>query len=134
MATILKALNTASNFHAMELRVSDSMLNGSGYNPQFHEDYIASFHKLVAQWRRQTYFLSTVKEKINNPAFIRIVEMGWKAVPLIIDEIYTRPDFLFMALELIVEETPTKNVQRGDVRAMTDAWLQWYERNRINSA
>src|SRR5438128_1170213 len=58
------------------------------------QDHFGEFYRCLARWRADTAHLSLVKDKINHPDFQRIVAMGDPAVPLIIEEIRYKPDFL----------------------------------------
>ncbi len=86
---------------------------------------------LITKWRAETCYASSVSEKIKNPEFKEIVEMGDSAVPYIISELKTAPDFLFMALHLITGIDPTPDSAKGKPREMIEAWLLWAEREKI---
>ena len=91
------------------------------------------FRRLVTEWRSETYFLSSVTGKTNHPAFKEIVGMGKCAVPWIIGELQTHRDFLFMALHLILKEDPTPTEAKGKPHKLIEAWLDWAERENIES-
>lgn len=86
------------------------------------------FRALVKTWRAQTYYSSSIREMVEHPAFQKIVAMGKKVVPLIIEEIDQHPDFLVMALPMITGEDPIRDSDRGDVFAIAEAWVEWYNR------
>lgn len=51
--------------------------------------------------------------------------MGEGAVPLLLAELRREPDDWFWALHAITGANPVPAASRGDLRAMTEAWLQW---------
>ena len=93
----------------------------------------SNFRRLLAEWRAETFYQSSVYEKTNHPAFKRIVAMGERTVPWIIFELKTRPDFLFMALHLITNLDPTPEAAKGKPLKMVEAWLQWAKRENIDT-
>lgn len=88
-------------------------------------DYVSQFHRILMQWRIETAVKSRVEERIASPAFAKIVKIGWPVVPLILSELRTRPDFLFLALHHITNENPLSEEDRGHPRRMVNAWLAW---------
>lgn len=96
------------------------------------EDYISRFFLLLDRWRAQTIFSSFIEEKVKNPAFQQIVEMGDVVVHLIINEIKVRPDFLYLALQSITGKNPVPHQDRENVHKSVDAWVQWANREKID--
>jgi len=91
-------------------------------------DDFSEFKRLVSRWRAETYFLPSVREKVENPAFRRIVEMREKVIPWIISEIRRTPDFLVMALGFLVPDNPIPDSTRGKINEIVDFWLTWAQR------
>ena len=89
--------------------------------------YVDEFDWLVSQWRSETALSSSVQDKIQNPFFGKIVDMGDKVIDLIIAELKYRPDFLFLALQIITKKNPIPLQARGNVNLTIDAWLDWAE-------
>ncbi len=95
------------------------------------EDYVAKFGTIVREWRRATLALSAVADKIAHPAFQRLVALGEPIVPLIISELRRHPDFLYLALqELVDEKDVVPPAAAANPRANVEAWLNWWERTR----
>ncbi len=81
------------------------------------------FDALVAQWRADTVFLSSVDKMATHPAYQRIIGLGRQALPLILRELQQKPDHWFWALHAISGEDP---VQPGDnFDKAVAAWLAW---------
>ena len=86
----------------------------------------ARFKKLAAAWKSETELVSKVTKKIMHPAYQKIIGMGELAVPLILKDLTDNgPDDWFWALTAITDENPIAKESAGDMRAMTEAWLQW---------
>lgn len=96
-------------------------------------DYVDEFDRLVSQWRLETALSSSVQDKIESSFFKKIVDMKEKIIPLIINELQNRPDFLFLALELIVKDNVIPKEAKGKVDLRIDAWLNWAKENNINA-
>jgi hypothetical protein len=78
--------------------------------------------------------MSFVDDKIKQPSFKKIVDMKEVVVPLILKEIETQPDLLYLALQLIMGDDPVPRSDKGNVRAAVDAWIEWGRRNKRANA
>lgn len=87
------------------------------------------FDRLVEQWRSETAFYGTIMEICTHRAYQRIIGMGRVAVPFILRELKARPEHWFWALRAITRQDPVPKNARGDLRAMTAAWLTWGAKN-----
>jgi hypothetical protein len=83
------------------------------------------FHRLAAEWRQKSAHLSNSMDMAMLPEYQRIVAMGPAVVGLILEELETKPDFWFRALEALTGEDPIPGPARGKVRQMADAWVKW---------
>jgi len=83
------------------------------------------FQALASRWKRDTRFCSSRTKMVDHPAYKEIVGMGPAAIPLLIEELRTDPRYWFPALHAITGEDPVPAEDRGSVRKMADAWLQW---------
>jgi hypothetical protein len=91
------------------------------------------FQRLAAEWRRtRSQVSSAAWENVLNPSCKKIIWMGLGAIPLILSELsnmaktgqHEHGDW-FTALGEITETNPVPEESRGDVKAMTKAWLDW---------
>lgn len=85
----------------------------------------ATFQQLAEQWMRETAAQSFASHKIMHPAYQRIIAMGDKAIPMILRELQRRPHHWFWALRMITNESPIPQQAQGNMRAMSEAWLEW---------
>ena len=83
------------------------------------------FLELAAQWRTDTRFLSSMTQMALHPAYQQILGMGPQVVPLLLRELDRNPDHWFWALTAITGADPIKPEDRGHLRKMSEAWLQW---------
>jgi hypothetical protein len=88
-------------------------------------DIAQRFKELVTLWELEVNGSSFVGEKTNHRAYKQIIEMGDAVIPLILKELETRPNHWFAALRSLTGENPVKPEQRGEIKQMADAWLQW---------
>ena len=95
-------------------------------NPKIEtDDSRLVFQRLAAEWKLQAEFLSSPSAIAEQRAYVEIIEIGWKVIPLILDELRREPDQWFIALKRITGEDPVPDDARGDVDQMAEAWLNW---------
>lgn len=83
------------------------------------------FNDLAETWKGETRFLSSISDIIIHPAHLQIVAMGPKAVPLILNRMKQEAGLWFWALNFITGENPVTEDIRGNIKAMSEAWLDW---------
>lgn len=67
------------------------------------------FQSFYEQWNKETRFMSSVSDIVNNDAFKAIVAMGEMAVPFIVEEICTNPSPLVWTLNYIYQKKISDN-------------------------
>lgn len=115
-----------------ELSVIDTQARGARYGllgsgtislrSVMLRDYLRD---LLERWRSEAGYSSSLVEKRAHPMYQRIVDMGEEAIPLLLEEIQSRPSFVFMALHDITGEDPIVPEHRGRTAAMVEDWLRW---------
>jgi polyhydroxyalkanoate synthesis regulator phasin len=83
------------------------------------------FNDLVNKWKDETINLSSMQRIISNSAYLSIIGLGPSAIPLIFYELISEPNWWFCALRSITSKDPVTEDMRGDLIAMTKAWLDW---------
>lgn len=96
-----------------------------------HESLEAEFSRLADEWRRDSQFLSSSTDMAMLWPYQRIISLGHAVVPLILKELQREPDHWFWALNVITDENPVAAEDRGQVKKMADAWLQWGRENGV---
>jgi hypothetical protein len=81
------------------------------------------FSSLAEQWRRETQHLSRISQKIAHPAYLRIVGMGDRVVPLLLEALRDRPAFWFAALKATANADPVPD--GANPLMAREAWLEW---------
>ncbi|MFN6526381.1 hypothetical protein [Nostoc sp. ChiSLP03a] len=84
-----------------------------------------TFIKLANQWRSETKHMSLMSDMILHTAYQQIIGMGTDAVPLILEELSREPEHWFWALRSITGDNPIKPEDRGRLKKMAEAWLDW---------
>jgi hypothetical protein len=90
------------------------------------------FLHLKDEWSKDTKFVSATGELFSNKYYQKIIDMGPNATPWIIREMKKKPGHWFYALRKITGANPVVDAHAGNVKAMTQDWLVWAKRNRID--
>lgn len=90
----------------------------------------AAFGQLASEWQRETAHLSSPTAISEHHAYQKIIGMGEDAIPWILRDLEETRSQWFWALRSIAGESPVKPEDRGDIEAMTAAWLDWGKRRR----
>ncbi|MBX3410494.1 MAG: hypothetical protein KF859_11480 [Phycisphaeraceae bacterium] len=85
------------------------------------------FRSLAQQWRSETQWLSSTTQIAMHPAYQAIIGMGAEALPLILEDLRQNSGHWYWALKAISNEDPVVPRDRGSVKKMKSAWLQWGE-------
>lgn len=84
------------------------------------------FRELVDVWKTETWYRSPLARRISHPAYLKIIGLGPKAIPWILQELRQDQDYWFAALEAITRE-PSPNT--ANLTELRDAWLEWGKRH-----
>jgi hypothetical protein len=83
----------------------------------------ARFKRLADTWKKDTRFVSSLRQKVNHPAYQEIIRLKTDAIQLILRDLDDRPTDWLPALNEITGEDP---VQDGATfEEAVRAWLQW---------
>ena len=88
-------------------------------------DTRARFERLAAEWKHDTAHQSSPSVIAEHRAYQEIIDMGKDAIPLILRDLEDSHAQWFRALRSIARESPVRPEDRGDIHAMTAAWLDW---------
>ena len=112
-------LTLLANWMMTMRRQNPSLKRTSRDNPE------SEFRPLADQWREETGALSSVSQTTMHPAYQRIIDMGERVIPWILQELEERPHHWFRALHCITGENPVPPEAAANVQLMTEAWLNW---------
>lgn len=90
------------------------------------------FHQLKESWQKETKYRSFSRQIALHPAYQRIIGMGREALPLILKELEVSPYHWFWALRSISGEDPVSKDSQGDMKAMTESWLDLGAQSRVH--
>jgi hypothetical protein len=89
----------------------------------------AKFNRLAAVWKSETSHLSMTYQKVEHPAYQKIIGIGKDALPYIFEDLSRNQSDWFWALQSITEVNPVKEEDLGNVYAMSIAWIAWGMKN-----
>jgi hypothetical protein len=115
-------VQVSSLVHASE--ASDLSIQATG-DRESSVELERRFRQLVREWKEATLFTSSGSEMLLHPAYQRIIGLGKEAIPLLVAQLRSEPDHWFWALKSITGEVPVATCDRGNVKRMADAWLNW---------
>jgi len=126
------AFNTLSKFDAGNRRIFRSIATasrGAGLYRPSDGDFTGSFPAVLRRWKSETAFMSDPDMITEHPSFRAIVDNARIVLPLIIDELRSGASLLVWALEDATGERPYADQDRGNIEAMSEAWIAWAEKN-----
>jgi len=100
-----------------------------GDNPEIRESIVDAvkkeFTNLASQWTHDVEGMSSTVEMVKHPAYQKIVSMGKVVVPFLLEDLRQNPLYWLPALRQITQQNPVQPEQRGKVKQMAEAWLNW---------
>jgi hypothetical protein len=83
------------------------------------------FRRLEAEWNADTEYLSNVSKIMGHPAFHSIIALGDDVVPFMLRDMESGPSLWVWALPKITGANPVSPQDAGNIRKMTEVWLEW---------
>lgn len=83
------------------------------------------FRRLAEEWKASHGPRSTLKSMTEHPAYRAIIGLGGPAVALLLEELARDPHWWFGALKAITGANPVRPEDRGNLKKMAGAWIQW---------
>ena len=94
-------------------------------NAKIPPDIVDKFYALASDWEKDVAGLSSTAQMSQHPAYQEIISMGTQIVPLLLSELTKNPVYWLSALSAITGENPIQPEQRGRVKQMASAWIDW---------
>lgn len=94
-------------------------------NAELDLEIVDKFYALAKQWENEVAGMSSTAQMSQHPNYQEIINMGAKVVPLLLSEMKKNPLYWLAALSAITGENPIKPEQRGRVKQMASAWIEW---------
>ena len=92
------------------------------------------FRNLKKSWEQETNCSSSAEEVYFNDNYFKIIGMGMKAVPFILNELKKDKFIWFHALGVITREDSIVNDSSATVEDAKKAWLSWGEKKKLITA
>ncbi len=88
------------------------------------------FNALANEWKSVVGSSSLAGRIVSHPAYLEIISHGEKMLPYVLRDLQKEPNHWFVALYIIAGRfSPVKPEDKGNIRKMTEAWLEWGRRN-----
>lgn len=83
------------------------------------------FKRMSVNWKEDNKFSSRSSLLLSNIYYLDIIAMGKDALPYIFEDLKRGPNHWFIALAIITGANPVSEESKGDILAMTEAWISW---------
>lgn len=101
--------------------VSDATTSVEPRGPRVEEQFV----RLADRWHDETDFLSSPGRVTGHDAYLRVLALGRRVIPLILEDLRERGGNWYLALRTLSGEDPVPAEGRGDVERMKEHWFQW---------
>lgn len=85
------------------------------------------FDGLKAQWKQERFGMSRTREMAMLLPYQKIIGMGKDAIPFVIEELRSDPDWWFWALEALTDAPLPPDEINGDLALLTQYWINQAE-------
>ena len=93
--------------------------------PRRSTDAEEQFKHYALKWKAETGGDSSLTSITNNMSYLRVIGLGEKAIPLILQDLQKEPAPWFVALRAISEDDSVGRDSPGDFHKMAAAWIRW---------
>ncbi len=111
--------------HNTKLTEPENSPQLSEQKPEPDPEIARKFSVLADKWETEVAGMSSTAKMSQHPAYQEIIQMGTEIVPLLLKELKQNPLYWLSALQEITGENPIKPEQRGRIKQMATAWLEW---------
>lgn len=89
------------------------------------------FNRLANAWKSVAAGpASSISRIVTHPAYLEIISLGEKMIPFILRDLQKEPNHWFVALKILARQfSPVKPQDAGNMKKMTEAWLEWGRKN-----
>jgi hypothetical protein len=124
-------LKLVNNYKNLQPRVTSKIAKDNARKTRVNPRQ--AFKALSRQWHEETFVLSSTTEICSHPAYLEIINMGDKVIPFILEDLQESPSHWFSALRSITGNDPVLPQQRGRMKQMAKAWIDWgFENGYLN--
>ena len=90
-----------------------------------NDKLIEKVNGYVDAWERETVNISSPAETMKNQNYDKLVKLGYKIIPILLERMKGELGFLFMILSRITREQVISYTMAGDIEAINQAWVSW---------
>ena len=83
------------------------------------------FNILTKYWKRDTLALSSTTDIVNHISYQQVIGMGYEVLPYILKNLKNEGGYWYWALKAITGTDPVKMKDRGNIKNMKKAWIDW---------
>lgn len=116
--------DTSTKYNAMSSFVG-AFLNYWNVPSRQELKIVPKFYSLASEWKKSIGPTSSVADMAIHPSYQEIIGMGNDVVPFILRELEREPHHWFWALRAITGDDPVAPENRGQIKKMTEAWVEW---------
>jgi len=89
------------------------------------------FADLAEWWHSDTDGMSLDRERLEHPAYKRILDLGKPVLPHVLADLRDRHGHWFHALRHLTGDESVDAVANGSMRRARDAWLRWGKTKKL---
>lgn len=116
-----------------EVTYKDFISNSIYLRNRYQESLEDHFENLKSIWLDEIKLSSNIFITLQHPAHIKIVELGYDVLPLMLKDLKENKNHWFYTLSLISEDNPVKSENLGNMDNMIDDWMEWgASKNLVN--
>ena len=127
-----KTLNSSlviGKFKPVGTNIISSSLNKKKQLNNLSSSIEQEFKDYSQKWYSETMFFSSPDKIVSHPDYQKIIHMGPKVIPYILEELKKQPHFWFFALRQLTGVNPVPLEIQGKINLMTASWLEWGRKN-----
>ena len=112
-------------YKSLRSELVQTLADADVYDEATDEETERDFKKLAADWERAVSNISSLTAIVAHPKYREIVNMRWRVVPFLINDLHRNKRFWLPALEEITGIRPFDSGDSGNIKRMINAWVQW---------
>ena len=93
--------------------------------PEWKKNLEKAFRSYADKWYAETRRESSLTKITSNINYLKVIELGRPAVPLILKELQSNPAPWFLVLRVLTQNTEIGRGYPGNFEKMAEAWIKW---------
>jgi hypothetical protein len=113
------------SFHALQANTGVFFIDNRQIVPVIAETVEARFIRLKSEWLQEVSDMSSLDDIVGASQYEEIISIGPPVVEFILKDLIEAPKPWFYALYIITRASPISEEIAGDMRQMSEAWIDW---------